>query len=90
MDTHPREGALREGALRKGPRGGSRALIRAGRRRRADGGKGQVKGRLQGGTGNGAHCKESVPQYIMRGVSGHKRAKSTPGRPRDLLDMKFV
>ena len=44
LDTNPREGALREGS-----RGGFRALIRADRRRRAGGGKGRVKGRLQGG-----------------------------------------
>ena len=78
LDTHPREGALREG-----PRGGFRSLIIAGRRRRADGGKGRVTGRLQGGKGNGAHYKERVPQCRMREVSGHKRAKSTPGRPKD-------
>ena len=59
LDTHTRGGALREG-----PRGGFRALIRAGRRHRTEEEKERVKGPLQGGTtGNGALSDESVPQY---------------------------
>ena len=54
----------------EGPRGGFRALIRAGRKHRADGRKGRVKGRLQGGdTEIGARSKKCVTRYIIRGFS---------------------
>ena len=62
LDAHPRGGALGEG-----PRGGFWALIRAGRRHRAVGGKGPPQG---GTTGNGAHSDESAPQHRKTGVYG--------------------
>ena len=77
--THPRGGPLREG-----PRGGFRALIRAGRRHKAD--ERRVGGRAPTGgdhkqwdvcTATGEH----VSQYRKRGFVGHKKAESTPGKP---------
>ena len=69
-DTHPREG------------GGFRALIRAGWRHRADGGKGRVKGRPQeGDTENGARSKGSVPQCTIRGFWGTRGRNPTPQGP---------
>ena len=74
---------LKEGALGEGPRGGFRALIRAGRRHRVDRAKGRVKGRLHGGGhGNrGAQQGEctAVQNTGFRGTRGRNPTQRGPG-----------
>ena len=77
LDTHPRGGALREG-----PRGGFQALIRAGWRHRADGERVGDRAPKGGNHGQwGAQQREITPKYIIRGISGRKKAESTLRRP---------